>query len=195
MNNKEFIKYVKQECKKHNIKCVLKNIKSLKLNNNIKCSGYFDEENLVVAMKHPDAIQILVHEYGHLTQWEDQCPIWIECGKNKSLEKLEMWLNGDKISNIKKHISLCRSLELDNEKRSVKLIQKFNLKINTGEYIKKANAYIQFYNYLTISRKWGMPKNAPYTNKLISKLMPNTFSMNYNTLSKKMYRIFEEQKV
>ena len=68
MDDKEFIKHVKQECKKHNVKCILKNTKTVQLDGSSRCSGYFDEESLVVAMNRPDAMQILVHEYCHLTQ-------------------------------------------------------------------------------------------------------------------------------
>lgn len=195
MNKKEFIKFVKQECKKHNIKCVLKNTKTVKLDESARCSGYFDEESLVVAMNRPDAIQILVHEYGHLTQWAEQCDIWTECSKSKSHDKLYRWLNGERVKNIQNAVELCRDLELDNEKRSVKLIKKFNLNIDIDLYIKKANAYVQFYNYLMVSRKWCKPNNSPYKNRRLLKIMSNKFNMNYKKLSKKTLRIFIEENI
>lgn len=195
MNEKEFIKFVKQECKKHNIKCILKNTKTVKLDETSRCSGYFDEENLVVAMNRPDAIQILVHEYGHLTQWAEQCDVWIQCGKNESHDKLYRWLNGEKVRNIQKAIALCRDLELDNERRSVKLIKKFNLNVDIDLYIKKANAYVQFYNYLMVSRKWCKPNNSPYKNRRLLRVMPAKFNMDYKKLSKKVLRIFIEENI
>lgn len=195
MNEKELIKYVKQECKKHNIKCVLKNTKNVRPDGDSRCSGYFDGESLVVAMKRPDAIQILVHEYGHLTQWADQCDLWIQCEKNESHDKLWRWLGGEEIKNIHKAIELCRDLELDNEKRSVKIIKKFNLDINIDLYIKKANAYIQFYNYLMVSRKWCNPNNSPYKNERLLEAMPSKFTMNYKKLSKKLLEIFKEENI
>jgi hypothetical protein len=195
MNGKQFIKFVKQECKKHNIKCVLKNTKNVKLDDGSQCAGYFDEKNLVVAMNHPGAIQILVHEYCHLTQWAEQCDIWVKCDKNKSHDKLDKWLAGEKVRDIKKAISLCRDLELDNEKRSVKIIKKFNLPIDIDMYIKKANAYVQFYNYLMVSRKWCESKNSPSSNKYVIKLMPSKFSMDYKKLSKKVLKVFEEENI
>jgi hypothetical protein len=48
MNQKEFIKYVKQECEKHNIEYVLKNTQSIRLPGNSLCSGYFDGYTLAV---------------------------------------------------------------------------------------------------------------------------------------------------
>jgi hypothetical protein len=192
MNTKEFIKHVKSECKKYNVKCVLKNTKTVKLtDNNDRCSGYFDEESLVVAMNRPDALQILVHEYGHLTQWIEQCEPWVRSVKNNSHDKLYRWLAGENIRDIKKAISICRDLELDNEKRSVKIIKKFNLPININMYIKTANAYVQFYNYILISRKWC----TPYKNECLLEAMPSKFNMNYNKLTNKLLKIFKEEKI
>ena len=195
MNEKEFIKFVKQECKKHNIKCVLKNTKTVKLTEDDRCSGYFDGESLVVAMNRSDAIQILVHEYGHLTQWAEQCDIWVQCEKHESHERMYRWLAGERVRNIHKAIALCRDLELDNEKRSVKLIKKFNLNVNIDSYIKRVNAYVQFYNYLMISRKWCATTNIPYKNNRLLKVMPVKFNMDYSRLSKKVLKVFEEENI
>ena len=196
MEAQEFIKHVKQECKKHNIKCVLKNTKTVKLtDDNDRCSGYFDEENLVVAMNRPDALQILVHEYCHLTQWVEQCDSWVASVKNESHDKLYRWLAGEDIKDIKKAISICRDLELDNEKRAIKMIKRFNLPIDIDIYIKKANAYVQYYNYLPISRKWCSPKNTPYKNNRLVELMSSKFNMNYNKLTKKLLKAFTEENI
>ena len=195
MGTQEFIKHVRQECKKHNIKCVLKNTKTVQLDGSSRCSGYFDEESLVVAMNRPDAIQILVHEYGHLTQWVDQCDIWKLSVKNKSHDKLYRWLAGEEIKDIENAVAVCRDVELDNEKRSVKIIKKFNLDIDIDVYIKKANAYVQFYNYLLISRKWCKPSNTPYKNDYLLEAMPNKFNMNYNKLTKKLLELFIKENI
>jgi len=196
MGADEFIKYVKQECKTHNIKCILKNTKTVKLtDDNDRCSGYFDEEHLVVAMNRPDALQILVHEYCHLTQWVEQCDTWIASVKNESHDKLYRWLAGEEVKDIKKAINICRDLELDNEKRAIKMIKRFNLPIDIDIYIKKANAYVQYYNYLLISRKWCSPKNSPYKNNRLVELMSSKFNMNYNKLTKKLLKAFTEENI
>ncbi len=115
--------------------------------------------------------------------------------KNESHDKLYRWLNGEKVRNIQKAIALCRDLELDNERRSVKLIKKFNLNVDIDLYIKKANAYIQFYNYLMVSRKWCKPNNSPYKNRRLLRVMPAKFNMDYKKLSKKVLRIFIEENI
>ena len=195
MDDKEFIKHVEQECKKHNVKCILKNTKTVQLDGSSRCSGYFDEESLVVAMNRPDAMQILVHEYCHLTQWVDQCEIWVHSTNYQSHDKLYRWLAGEDIKDIEQAIAICRDIELDNEKRSVKMIKKFNLDIDIDLYIKKANAYIQFYNYLLISRRWCKPSNTPYKNNVLVEAMPIKFNMDYKKLSKKLLKIFEEENI
>jgi len=196
-NDLAFIDFVKQECKRVGIKCILKNVKSVKLSegSNARCSGYFDSENkeLVVSMKRPDSLAILVHEYCHLTQWEEQIPLWKKA--DVSLTKIDEWLCGKEIRNIKKHLAIARDLELDNEKRSVKMIRKWKLSINIKDYIQKANSYIHFYNYIYYTRKWSKPRNTPYTNKQIQAIMSDRFNMRYDVLPEKIHNAFVAAKI
>jgi hypothetical protein len=194
-NEIKFIEHVKRECKKHDFKCSLRPVKYVKLTENIKCSGWFDEDTkmLVVSMNRPDWIEILAHEYSHFTQYIDQIPQWKK--SSVSLGYLDDWLNGKKIKNIEYHIDNCRDLELDNEKRSVKLIKKFNLNVDLNNYVRKANAYLHFYNYIKISRRWSKPDNSPYKNKVVKSAMSTRFNMNYNNLSPRLEKIFREQNI
>ncbi len=74
----EFIQFVKDECKKYGVKCSLRNVNYVKLSGNIKCSGWFDETipELVSALNRKDWIEILAHEYSHLTQWVENIELW-----------------------------------------------------------------------------------------------------------------------
>jgi len=188
---KNFVDHVKRECRRTGIKFDLRPSKYVKLSESIKCSGWFDNENmaLVVAAKNVYALEILVHEYGHLTQWDENIPIWIKA--DEALGYVDDWLGGIEVKNIKKWLGLSRDLELDNEKRSVALIKKFDLPIDTQAYTKKANAYVQFYNWMYYSRRWSTPKNSPYRNPIILDVMPEKFNMNYKKLSYKVYKAFE----
>lgn len=190
-----FIQHVKDECKKYGVKCKLRPTKYVKMDGNVKCSGWFDEEvpELVVAMNRPDSIEILAHEYGHLTQWVDDIPIWKEA--IKSLPKVWGWLDGTNVRNIEKHIGVSRDLELDNEKRAVKIIKKFELKVDLEHYVKKANAYVQFYNWMLKTRKWSKPTNSPYKNKNLVEAMSNKFNMKYDTLTPKLEKIFRTENI
>ena len=190
-----FIQFVKDECRKYGVKCKLRPTKYVKMDGNVKCSGWFDEEvpELVVAMNRPDWIEILAHEYGHLTQWRESAPIWKEAVK--SLPKVWGWLDGENVRNIAKHIGVSRDLELDNEKRAVKIIKKFELKVDLVHYVKKANAYVQFYNWMLVTRKWSKPKNSPYKNKNLVNAMSNKFNMKYDYLTPKLEKIFRTENI
>ena len=195
-NIKEFVEHVKRHCKEVGIKCDIRPVKYLVLSGNIRCSGYFCEETmrLVVAGKNKDWLGILAHEYAHLTQWQDKSTnIW-NIGST-GVTHLDDWLGGKKIRSIKKAIEWSRDLELDNEKRTVKLIKKWKLPIDLNDYIKKANAYIQFYNWLRYSKRWSSPGKAPYGNKAIYEAMPANFRMNYNKMSDKYLKLYKEQNI
>jgi len=192
----DFIGWVKQQCKDYGVKCSLRNVKYVKLNGNIKCSGYFDggdKPELVVAINRKDWIEILVHEYCHLTQWVEKIPLWDKSAN--SLVKIDDWLSGEEVRNIKRHLGIARDLELDNEKRAVDLIREWGLDVDVEHYIQKANAYIQFYNYMAISRRWSKPGNSPYSNENLISEMPVTFTMRYKKLSKRLENIFIQENI
>ena len=191
----EFLKWVKDQCKKHGIKTRLKNVSYLKLSGNIKCSGYFCETDrvLAVAMNKPDWLEILVHEYCHLTQWVDGIDLWKKGGVG--ITKVDEWLAGKKVAKIKKYLGYNRDLELDNEKRSVALIKEWGLNVDLDMYIKKANAYVQFYNYLYYSRRWSKPGNSPYGNPKIVEAMPNKFNLKYSDMSKRLLYLFTSENI
>jgi hypothetical protein len=188
---KEFIKFVKDECKKYGVKCDLRKGKYVKIDPNIKCSGFFDEKSLVTAMKNPNAFGVLAHEYCHLTQWVDKIPLWKKA--DKALTKVDEWLGGKPVRNIKKYLAIARDLELDNEKRTVKLLKKFGFDDMIEDYTRKANAYVHFYNYMLFTRKWSNPNNSPYNNKKVLSVMSSKFNMKYSEMTQKVKKVFESE--
>jgi hypothetical protein len=90
---------------------------------------------------------------------------------------------------------LSRELELDNEKRSVALMKKWDLKIDIDDYIRKANAYVMFYNYMYHSRKWSAPGNAPYSNPNIVSKMSNKFNMRYKQMSERLLKLYKDENI
>jgi len=190
---KIFIDHVKFECHSYDIKCDLRNTTFVELSDSADVSCYFDSEEkiLVCSMNRPDAVEILAYEYGHFTQWVEGFYLWEETGY--SLQAIDDWLSGKEIEDVLYHISNCRDLELDNEKRTVKIIKKFNLPIDLKKYVKKANAYVLFYNYLFYSRRWSTPLNSLYKNKRILDAMSDKFNMKYDVLLDKYKKIFQEE--
>ena len=194
---KQFIEYIKAECKPFGVKISLRDTSHVLVSGNIKCAGYFDHENkkIVVAMRHKISFETLLHEYCHFLQWREQCPAWVN-GLD-SIGEIDSWLSGDDIADIDTHIAAARDLELDNEKRTLNLIYEwgFQNKINTDLYVKRANAYILFYNWVGISRRWSKPGNSPYMNKKILKHMSTKFDMNYSSLSDELREVFMKENI
>jgi hypothetical protein len=62
-------------------------------------------------------------------------------------------------------------------------------------YVKKANAYVQFYNWMLVTRKWSKPNNSPYKNKNLVAAMSNKFNMKYDSLSPKLEKIFKTENI
>lgn len=186
MTKPEFIAFVKKECKKHKVICDLRKTNYVKVDG-FACTGaFYPEGKLLVAMKNPLAYEILVHEYCHMTQWLERTNEW------KNHEKINNgafvgWFQGKPCRNIKKYIDWIIDVELDNEKRSVKLIKKLNLDfIDLNLYIKKANVYIQFYNWVLLNRKWSKPGKPMHKSNLILSLVPSKFNMNYKKIPTKL---------
>lgn len=191
-NDLAFIQFVKDECKRTGVKCDLRPTKYVKAGM-IRCAGWFDEHKLVVAMDRPDSLSILVHEYCHLTQWDEKIELWDQ--NSTACAHIDEWLGGKRKRDIKKYLALGRDLELDNEKRSVAMIKKWKLNIDVAEYTKKANAYVLFYNWMYHTRRWSSPSNSPYKNPILLSEMSPRFNMKYTELTPRIYKAFSDAKI
>lgn len=142
------------------------------MSDGIKCSGYFDERDLIVATKKDDWFDVFVHESCHLDQFLENIEIYKV--SDNSLSVIENWLSGKKYSQP----TLLRSfknnilLELDCEIRTVKKLKKHKIKIDLNQYKKQANAYLFSYWATFRDRKWF---DFPYHNTAIVNKMPSKF--------------------
>ena len=75
------------------------------------------------------------------------------------------------------------------------LLKKWGLQIDIDDYIRKANAYVMFYNYMYHSRKWSSPDNSPYSNPNIISKMSNKFNMRYKEMSERLLKLYKEQNI
>jgi hypothetical protein len=142
---------------------------------NLPCSGYFDEKNLVVATNKKNIrewLDVLVHESCHLDQFLERSKLWVS--DEESLSIVEAWINKKNISEQRRDRGFFNTiaLELDCEKRTIIKIKKYGLDINKEEYIQKANSYLFSYLYALIYRKWYP---TPYENSRVWRKMPKNF--------------------
>lgn len=192
---KKFLSFVKEECEKHEVTIDFVEDDYILDDDGLKFGGYFDPENKVLAfaINQKESKEVLVHEYAHMTQWIDKIPLW-DLAIN-SLEIMHDWLNGIEVPNIETHLKNIRDLELDNEKRTVNLMIQWDLGVRIDKYIRKSNAYIMFYNYLLMSRKWPQPENNPDSNKKIIRKMSNKFDMDYDNMGQKIINLYKREKI
>jgi hypothetical protein len=116
------------------------------------CAGWFDssKKELMVCAKHPDFFIVFVHEFCHFLQWRDDRKWWNK--RMKGYCKFTDWLALKRKKNEGRED--CQLVELDCEKRAVKLIRKLHLPVDIKTYIQKANSYLLFYLIVEKNRKW-----------------------------------------
>lgn len=192
MKKAELVEFIKSECKKHNVVCDLRNTTYVRIDTHACMGAFYPEGRLVVAMKDKMAHEVLLHEYCHMTQWLDNTEEWQNHQKIDPIE-FNDWLDGGSSKNIETYIKWIIDLELDNEKRAVKLIEKLKLDfIDKKMYIKKSNLYLQYYNWLLIHKTWNSSKKRIYSSKKLLSMVPSSFRMNYYKISKKLENGFTE---
>ena len=187
----KFIKAVTMDCAVSGVRLKLNKANFVKYGS-LKVNGYFQTyENaksvLAVATgKEQDKwLKTLVHEYSHMQQWKEDCPAWKALRLSKTLnadDVMDKWLSGKTYTNatLDKAFYATMMMELDCEIRSVEAIKKYNLPIDTVEYIQKANAYVLFYKIIRKYKKWYTINNEPYNNEAIWTKMPKTFRNIYD---------------
>ncbi len=124
-----------------------------------------------------------VHEYCHFLQYLDKVsdshPVYI-------WTRYEEWRLGERKLSAKtalKYNKIIQFVELDAEKRAVKLIKKYKLDLDVDYYIRRANTYVLFYNLVHKYKKW-YKKNSPYNLPELIELMPNKFLKDLDTVPK-----------
>lgn len=156
-------------------------------------SGYFIDRpvrELAVAQGKPTDqwLGVLVHESCHMDQWIQEAPCWQDAFMPDGREALD-WLNDwvarrlelpqDQVLDI---VRRCRELELDCERRAVMRIQQYDLPLSIEDYIRKANAYVFFYDFIATSRKWYPDDTAPYEQEEVISHAPGFFTRNEDAL-------------
>jgi len=201
MSVQQFISHVRKEAAKANVKVVLADSPYLIADHYIRVGGYFDEENSILAVAKGKPIElwlpILAHEFSHFRQSQEHCKIWVDAVTSDGRDTTDVlfsWIRGEKMwrKNIEKCARASRMVELDCERRTVKLFSKFDLPISKRAYIQRANAYVFFYNYVLLRRRWYKIGREPYVIQEICSQMPKTLYGNYERLPKKYVELYDK---
>jgi|688.fasta_scaffold886431_2 hypothetical protein len=132
---------------KHNKTIEFRNVNYLLVNRKEQCTGYCDDDGLVVAYKENilSAFKTFVHEFCHLQQSVEDIKGW----KEWHWPSFDGNLSIPDYQNLKK----CIELEHDCERRAIKYIKELNI-VDVEEYIQEANSYFFFQQYCFLKRKW-----------------------------------------
>ena len=149
--------------------------------------GYFsegDEPVLSLALGAPTWAETLIHEFAHLTQWANQSDCWTSGTLHDGTDAgtlIDYWYAGHIELSAEQQTRYFSSLiwvEIDAERRAVKMIKKHKIPIDVKLYCQRANAYVMGYHEFRRRRSWSIPGKAPY---LIDDLV-NAMPTNLNTL-------------
>ncbi len=176
---REFIKYVRKVCNKHDIELYIG--RGSRIEYPLIIDGEFtrgskkalgmgcfieDDETgyakLMVATKRPrwQWISTLAHELCHVCQWLECEPTYYGTKKMPGVDAscfLDEWLIFEtefSKRTIKRAAQLTVDCELDNEKRTVRMIKKFKLPVDEKRYIQSANSYLFFHQVMFENRTW-----------------------------------------
>ena len=196
----KFIEFVKQKCKDYEVDIIFSPEDHVATDSGCKCNGYFDDESRTLAVATGKSFdkwfKTFVHEFGHMTQWIDDAPEWGLIKDPADAETIvELWYD-HLIELTPRQLNMWvkrgRDVELECERRTVKLIKRHNLPIDIEGYIKHANAYVYFWTYTKQTRKWYTIGKEPYNIPEIVDVMPTHFDNDYEILPEQIKKLFDK---
>ena len=192
-SNHQFVRFVKKHLAEYGIKLVIGRGKSVNCGNS-RCEGYFSEYEKIIriAGNNQHFFQTLVHEYAHFLQYINKIQVYTKSDKAGII--VENWFAGKNYDKktLKRAFLLVRAMERDCEKRAVKLIDQFNLKIDKKLYVKRAHCYIYSHFMMEKTRKFYAFKKSPYRSSVVLKIMPSKINVSsHKTIPPKIYSVLE----
>ena len=189
----QFVRHVKNHLAEYGMRLVIGRGKFVNSGNS-RCEGYFNETEKVIKIAGDNQyfMQTLVHEYGHFLQYINKVQVYLKSDKAGLI--VENWFNGKeyKKKTLKRAFLLVRAMERDCEKRALRIIDQFNLKIDKKLYAKRANCYIYTHFLMEKTRKYGTYKKSPYFSKYVLKIMPSNMAvLSHRSIPPKIYSMLE----
>jgi len=165
----------------------LQRVKRVKLQGDLTSKGYFDlPKKMVMGTAWPlkKWLATFVHEYCHAQQYIEHSRLAWEYDNALGMDKYDDWLE-KKADMTKEELTECtravQALELDCERRVVRLIYKYNLPLDVDDYIRRANAYVLFYVYVAKHQRWS-EKISPDDSPEVVKTVPKYWMIGYNSM-------------
>ena len=158
----------------------------------VATGGYCSGSGITVATKRSDWFETFIHEYCHVLQDLDET---YEPTEDESWGYYDAWLLGKKklsAEAVTQCTNAIRANEMDCERRVVQLIHKYNLPINEGRYIQKANSYGLFYTVAAKYRSWYKGTSPGQIDELVD-MMPREFKKYWHRVPKKFEQIVKER--
>lgn len=204
------LKYVKDHCKKHNIKFVSVKDEEIQYpgTNMLAISGYFivkdNAPTLGIALGCEYWKEVLIHEMCHSIQWLENDVNWTngfltseELVKynlgpySEAFDAVDLWITKSiELDEITLNDLINRSIdvELDCEKRTAELAVKLIKNFDAEYYIQMANTYLRYYKYVEQNRVWHSYRNTDE----ITENQPTTFNFDYHSkLNDKELKLFD----
>lgn len=137
-------------------------------------------------------IPTFTHEYSHFLQWKEKNKYWKAYAEISAVDLSKCLQNRPiRPDVLERCMNVTRDMELDCERRTVALFRAHKLPIDIDGYIRGANVYVHYHNYLKIARTWYADK-APYEIPEILACVPPRFLPQYSTLPPKLLKLFLE---
>ncbi len=183
MTANQFVKHVRSEAAKHNVKVRLSPKECVYIGT-LKCGGYSSGTEIAVATGKPKEIwlPILTHEFCHMLQNTEQSTVSLKADipyheHTCAVTLFQNYLTGTDYPKavLQKAYTRSRNLELDCEKRVVKMVRELDLPIDLDTHIRQSNAYVFFYEVARRHRVWMKPGQLYATNTDLMDAAPNTF--------------------
>lgn len=173
MNRKEFIALVTEDLALHGVRLQLVEASSL----HKKYAGWFDSSNrkLVIARRHKDFLSILLHEYCHFRQWQENRRHWNQLARHadvffKWLHTRPSQVQAPYTEKVQAARKAAQKLEYECERRAIRMIKKLKLPIDVRSYSQRANAYLLSYHLMQRYHRW--PGKQSVYSASIARLMP-----------------------
>ncbi len=195
-----FLDLVKAVCNVHGVELRLREDSYVQTRVGIRCNGFFEEypPTLAVAIGKPEEkwMKTLIHEYAHMLQWINKTPVWNKASYPVDAEEIvELWYD-KKIDLSEKQrkywIDLGRNIEKEAEQKVLNLIKEYRLDIDPVTYTQHANAYLYFWTFTGLVRRWYEIGKEPYNISEIVDAMPKTLDVDHSQLPKEYEQLYRK---